>query len=74
MVVDRDEEEKGAHVYPITCAKLLSGEIFNFLKGRQNWDTLDTQSPIKESRNKASKWLYIWKGSTMDRYGLRSSG
>ena len=26
MVVDGDEEE-GAHVYPITCAELLSGEI-----------------------------------------------
>jgi len=27
MVVDEDEEEEGAHVYPITCAELLSGEI-----------------------------------------------
>jgi hypothetical protein len=27
MVVDVDEEEEGAHVYPITCAELLSGEI-----------------------------------------------
>jgi len=27
MVVDGDEEEEGAHVYPITCAELLSGEI-----------------------------------------------
>jgi len=26
MVVDGDEEEKGAHVYPITCVELLSGE------------------------------------------------
>ena len=23
MVVDNDEEEEGAHVYPITCAELL---------------------------------------------------
>jgi hypothetical protein len=28
MVVDGDEEEEGAHVYLITCAELLSGEIF----------------------------------------------
>jgi len=28
MVVDGDEEEEGSHVYPITCAELLSGEIF----------------------------------------------
>ena len=41
MEVDRDEEE-GTHVYPITCAELLSGE-FNCLDGRQNWDTLDTR-------------------------------
>jgi hypothetical protein len=27
MVVDGDEEEEGAHVYPITCTELLSGEI-----------------------------------------------
>jgi hypothetical protein len=44
MVVDGDEEEKGAHVFPITCAKLLSGENFNCLEVRQNWDTLDTRS------------------------------
>jgi hypothetical protein len=44
MVVDGDEEEEGAHVYPITCAELLSGENFNCLEGRQNWDTLDTRS------------------------------
>jgi hypothetical protein len=42
MVVDGDEEEKGAHVFPITCAELLSGENFNCLEVRQNWDTLDT--------------------------------
>ena len=41
MVVDGDEEEEGAHVYPITCAELIS-ENFNCLEGRQNWDTLDT--------------------------------
>jgi hypothetical protein len=34
MVVDRDEEEEGAHLYPITCAELLSGENFNCLEGR----------------------------------------
>jgi hypothetical protein len=28
MVVDGDEEEESAHVYLITCAELLSGEIF----------------------------------------------
>jgi hypothetical protein len=44
MVVDRDEEEHVTHVYPITCAELLSGDNFNCLEGRQNWDTLDTQS------------------------------
>ena len=33
MEVDEDEEEEGAHVYPITCAELLSGE-FNCLDGR----------------------------------------
>jgi len=27
MVVDGDEEEEGAYVYPITCVELLSGEI-----------------------------------------------
>jgi hypothetical protein len=43
MVVDGDEEEEGAHVYPITCAELLSGENFNCLEGRQNWGTLDTR-------------------------------
>jgi hypothetical protein len=31
MVVDGDEE-KGAHVYPITCAELLSGEMLIALK------------------------------------------
>ena len=40
--VDGDEEEEGTHVFPITCAELLSGE-FNCLEGRQNWDTLDTR-------------------------------
>ena len=44
MVVDGDEEEEGAHVYPITCAELLSEENFNCFEGRQNWDTLDTRS------------------------------
>ena len=27
MVVDGDEEEEGAHVFPITCAELLNGEM-----------------------------------------------
>ena len=27
MVVDGDEEEEGAHVYPITCAELFNGDI-----------------------------------------------
>ena len=25
--VDGDEEEEGAHVFPITCAELLNGEM-----------------------------------------------
>jgi hypothetical protein len=44
MVVDDDEEEEGAHVYPIICVELLSGENFNCFEGRKNWDTLDTRS------------------------------
>jgi len=44
MVVDDDEEEEGAHVYPIICAELLNGKNFNCFEGRQNWDTLDTRS------------------------------
>jgi hypothetical protein len=32
VVVDGDEEEEGALVYPITCAELLSGEILVALK------------------------------------------
>jgi hypothetical protein len=39
MVVDEDEDEEGAHICPIMCAELLSGENFNCLEGRQNWDT-----------------------------------
>ena len=27
MEVDGDEEEEGAHVYPITCDELLNGEM-----------------------------------------------
>ena len=27
MVVDEDEEEEGAYVYPITCAELLNEEF-----------------------------------------------
>ena len=42
VLMEVDEDEEGAHVYPITCAELLSGE-FNCLDGRQNWDTLDTR-------------------------------
>ena len=45
MVVVGDEEEEITHVYPITCAELLSGEnFFSCLERRQYWDTLDTQS------------------------------
>jgi hypothetical protein len=44
MVVDGDEEEEVAHIYPIICAELLNGENFNFFEERQNWDTLDTRS------------------------------
>ena len=44
MVVDGDEEEEGAHVYPIIFVELLSGENFSCLEERQNWDTLDTRS------------------------------
>jgi hypothetical protein len=43
MVVDGDEEEV-AHICPIMCAELFSGENFNCLEGRHNWDTLDTRS------------------------------
>ena len=32
MVVDGDEEEEGAYVYPITCAELLSGENLTALR------------------------------------------
>ena len=32
-----------------------------------------SKSLVKESRNKASKWLYIRRDNTIDRYGLRSS-
>jgi hypothetical protein len=33
MVVDGDEEEEeGAHVYPITCVELLDGEILIALR------------------------------------------
>jgi hypothetical protein len=32
MVVDGDEEEEGAHVYPITYAELLSKEIWIALR------------------------------------------
>jgi len=32
MVVDGDEEEDVTHVCPITCAKLLSGEILIALR------------------------------------------
>jgi len=32
MVVDGDEEEEGAHVYPITCVELLSGDIWIALR------------------------------------------
>ena len=44
MVVDGDEEGESAHVCPITCAELLSGEKLNCFKERQNGDTLDTRS------------------------------
>jgi hypothetical protein len=43
MVVDGDEEEHVTHVYLIIYAELPSGENFNCLEGRQNWDTLDTR-------------------------------
>jgi hypothetical protein len=45
VVVDRDEE--GAHVYPITYAELISENFFSCLDGRQNWDSLDTQSSVQ---------------------------
>jgi hypothetical protein len=32
MVVERDEEEEGAHVYPIICAELLSGDCLLALR------------------------------------------
>ena len=48
MEVDEDEEEEGAHVCTITCAKLLSGE-FNCLDGRQNWE-LQTPDHVDDLR------------------------
>jgi hypothetical protein len=44
VVVDGDEKEEVAHICPIMCAELISGEFFSCLEGRQNWDTLDTRS------------------------------
>ena len=32
--VDGDEEEESAHVYPITCAELLSGECNALMEGK----------------------------------------
>ena len=34
MEVDGDEEEEGAHVYPITCAELLSGNLIALMEGK----------------------------------------
>jgi hypothetical protein len=32
VVVDGDDEEEGTHVYPITCAELISGDFLVALK------------------------------------------
>ena len=34
MVVDGDEEEEGAHVYPVTCAELLNGKFKALMEGK----------------------------------------
>ena len=34
MEVDEDEEEEGAHVYPITCAELLNGKYNALMEGK----------------------------------------
>ena len=34
MEVDGDEEEEGAHIYPITCAELLSGKCNALMKAK----------------------------------------
>ena len=34
MEVDADEEEKGAHVYPITCVELLSENLIALMEGK----------------------------------------
>ena len=42
MEVDGDEEEEGAHAFPITCAELLKWKCNALMEGK-NWDTLYTR-------------------------------
>ena len=50
MVVDGDEEEEGAHVYPITCAELLSGENFSVALKEGKIGTLWTPDHVDNLR------------------------
>jgi hypothetical protein len=49
MVVDGDDEEEGAHVYPITCVILLNGEIF-YLPNEGKIETLWTPDHVDDLR------------------------
>ena len=49
MVVDGDEEKEGAHVYPITCAELLNGEIV-YLPNEGKIGTLWTPDQVDDLR------------------------
>jgi hypothetical protein len=49
MVVDEDEEEEGAHVYPITCVELLNREIF-YLPNEGEIGTLWTPDHVDDLR------------------------
>jgi hypothetical protein len=49
MVVDGDDEEEGAHVYPITCVELLNGEIF-YLPNEGKIGTLWTPDHVDDLR------------------------
>ena len=48
MEVDGDEEEEGAHVYPITCAELLSGNLIALMEGKIR--TLQTPNHVDDLR------------------------
>ena len=45
IMVVVEEKKKKVHMFTqLHVLKLLSGENFNCLEGRQNWDTLDIRS------------------------------